>query len=473
MTKWLERLYYGSPVWLQQMGVNVYGWYWGRRRLGPIFEKTWRAYLEREAWPEDRMHEFVEDQLRTQVQRAYREVPYYRQAFRDAGVTEATLSHFTSSDLEKLPRLEKAFVRQNADALLTQEACRRRPPRFHSSGSTGAPIPVYMDSEMHQHTIAVREARSFRWAGVSYRDSRCTLGGRLVSSPSQTSPPFWRYNRWEKQLYLSAHRMGRETVPDYVAALNHFRPATVIGYATAIYVFAKLIRDMRLNIRSPRAVITTAERLEPYMRPVIEESFGTKVFEEYGSAENCALATECEQGRLHFHPDFGFVEIVRPDGKPAAAGELGELLVTGFANTKQIFVRYRIGDLAAWAPEACPCGRNSLPIVADLVGRVEDIIVAPDGREIVRMHYIFLELPGVLEGQVVQEDLFRFVFNVVPGPQYSAEDTQKRIREIFRTRFSLGPEVTIEVRELAAIPRGPNGKFRGVINKVRTRGMRP
>jgi phenylacetate-CoA ligase len=466
MGKWLDRVYTVSPPWIQRLAVNLYGFYWARRRLGQAFEEVWRAYVERESWPSDRMHDYVETQLREQVQRAYREVPYYRNAFRSAGVDEETLNNFTSAHLGKLPVLEKTFVRSHGDALLTKAAAHRPPRRFHTSGSTGALITIYMDTATHQHAIAVREARSFRWAGVSYRDPRCTLGGRLLVSPSQTRPPFWRYNRWEHQLYLSAHRMSEETVRDYVAALNRFRPPILEGYATAVHLFANLIEKLNLKVHSPRAIITLAERLEPYMRPVIESAFGARPFEEYGSAENCALATECERGKLHFHADFGYTEIVRPDGRPAGPGELGELLVTGFANTKQIFIRYRIGDLAAWAPEPCTCGRDGLPTLADLVGRVEDIAIAPDGRQIVRMYYIFRELPGILEGQIIQENLHRFVFNLVPGPSYCRTTIHAEIRHAFQSRFGLGPEVSVEIRELPSIPRGPNGKFRALISRV-------
>jgi len=68
--KWGEKIYGMSPVWAQQLAINVYGWYRARRRLGPVFERTWRAYVDRESWPADRMNEFVEGQLREQVQRA-------------------------------------------------------------------------------------------------------------------------------------------------------------------------------------------------------------------------------------------------------------------------------------------------------------------------------------------------------------------------------------------------------------------
>jgi phenylacetate-coenzyme A ligase PaaK-like adenylate-forming protein len=467
MSGWVDKAYQASPVWLQQLGITAFGWQWGRRRFGGEFERISRAYVERESWPADRMREYVESQLRRQVQRAYAEVPHYQRAFRDAGVSEETIRHFKSSDLGKLPLLEKPFLRTSPRVLLTETAARHSPKMFHSSGSTGAPIPVFMDPAMHQHTIAVREARSFRWARVSYRESRCTLGGRLIISPSQKRPPYWRYNPWERQLYLSAHRMSEETVADYVAALNRFKPPTLIGYATAIYVFAKLMDKLHLKVlHRPRAIITTAERLEPYMRKVIESVFGVRVYEEYGSAENVALATECEQGNLHMHVDFGFVEILRPDGRPAAAGELGEMVISGFANLNQIFIRYRIGDWASWSPEACPCGRDSLPTIGDLVGRVEDIAIAPDGRQIVRMYYIFQDIPAVLEGQIIQEGLCRFVFNVVPGPGYSRAAALSKIREVFEKRFALGTEVEVEIRELEAIPRGPNGKFRSIINRA-------
>ena len=137
--------------------------------------------------------------------------------------------------------------------------------------------------------------------------------------------------------------------------------------------------------------------------------------------------------------------------------------MTGFANTKQIFIRYRIGDLAAWATEPCLCGRSALPVLGDLVGRLEDVVLLPDGRQVVRLDQVFRQLEGLAEGQIVQESLERFVVNVVPLSSYSRADAEKiRSRMIVR----LGPQITVEIRELDAIPREPNGKFRAVISRV-------
>jgi phenylacetate-CoA ligase len=466
MGKWLERIYGSSPAWAQQIGINAFGLYWARRRLGSVYERVWREYAERETWTEDRMRDFVERQFRAQVQRAYKEVPYYREAFRQHGISEEQIVHFTLADVPSLPRLEKAKLRANPEMLLTERAARRPPKSFHSSGTTGTPICVYWDSAVHQHNIGVREARSYRWAGVSYRDSRATLAGRVVVSPYHKRPPFWRYNAWEKQLYLSGYHIVPPNVPDYMAALNRFRPVILEGFPSALYFLARLIAQTGREVHRPRAILTTSEGLEPHVRIVLESVYRSKAYQEYGSVENCSLATECERGSLHVHPDFGYLEILRPDGRPAVPGELGEIVVTGFANVNQIFIRYRIGDVGMWATEPCHCGRSIFPVLSQVLGREEDVVVLPDGREMVRFDFLFKELRGVAEGQVVQEALDRLVINIVPTPSYTPADSEA-IRLRVSARFGLGPEVNVIIRELDSIPREPNGKFRAVISRVR------
>jgi phenylacetate-CoA ligase len=285
----------------------------------------------------------------------------------------------------------------------------------------------------------------------------------MIVPKADSRPPFWRYNHWERQLYLSAFHISPANVPDYVAALNRFKPVTMTGYASAQFFLARLIGELQLQVHSPRAIITESERLEAHMRVLLESVFRTRVFEEYGSVENCALATECERGCLHVHPDFGFVEILRPDGTHAAPGEVGEMVVTGFANTNQIFVRYRIGDLASWSAERCSCGRDTLPVLGELVGRQEDLVIGPDGRELVRFHGLFIDLPGVAEGQVVQEAPGRYVINIVVTPAYSRDHAQAIRSRMFAR---LGTNISLEVLEVDKIPRGPNGKFRAVISKI-------
>jgi phenylacetate-CoA ligase len=466
MSKLTDRVYASSPVWVQKVGINAFGWYWARRRLGGDFQRFSQAYEERESWDQDRFRGYLQDQLRAQVQRAYREVPMYREAFRSHGVSEGLLERFTLEDLNKLPLLDKSKVRANSAALLTETAAKNPPKYFNTSGTTGTPLRVYWDFPVHQHNIAVRAARSFRWAGVKYQEPRAVLAGRIVVPPSHHRPPFWRYNIWEKQLYLSTYHILRENLPDYVAAINRFKPVTMTGFASANYFLAKLIGESNLEVHSPRAIITTSERLAPEMREVLERVYNSRAYQEYGGVENCALASECEKGRMHVHPDFGLVEILHPDGTEAAPGEVGEMVLTGFANVNQIFIRYRVGDLAAWSKDPCPCGRTLFPVLAELSGRQEDIIILPDGREMTRFDFLFKDLDGVREGQFVQEDLNHFVINLVPTSQYTSADADE-IRERMRVRYGVDSGSQVEIRTLERIPLEKNGKFRPVLSRLK------
>jgi phenylacetate-CoA ligase len=267
-------------------------------------------------------------------------------------------------------------------------------------------------------------------------------------------------------LYLSAFHIGPTTVHHYAQALNDFRPEIMTGYASANYYLARLLGEFGLRVHSPRAIIVFSDRLEPRMRATLESVFNTRVYEEYGAVENCGIATQCERERLHVSPDFGYVEILRPDGRPTDPEEVGEIVLTGFANTDQIFIRYRIGDLASWSRDVCPCGRDALPTIHRLVGRLEDTLITPDGREIMRNPDFVDHLSGVIEVQIIQESLCHFTVNVVPSPSYSVQD-EKWIIRWFEERIS--PGLYIRIRKVHSLPRETNGKLKMVISNVKRR----
>lgn len=453
------------PANLQQYGIDLLGWYQARQRFGPIFEEMQQEYTERERWPADRMMDFVEARLRRQLKLAYISVPYYRRIFSEYGITAQMIDTFTIDDLKKLPLLEKAVVRSDPGILLTEEA-RRKPGAFfhiYTSGTAGKRIRIYVDAAMHQHTGGVREARSLRWANVSYHQPRTVIGGRKVVSANNSYPPFWRHNRWEQQLYLSVFHIAPDNIKAFTDKLNIFKPSVMMGYSSGHYFLAQLINEFQLEVHAPKAIIASGERLEPSMRPIMESVFHTRVIQEYGSSENCALATECEYGTLHINPDFGLVEILRPDGSPAAKGETGEMVVTGFANVNQIFIRYRSGDMAAWAEKSCPCGRDTLPPLQDSVNRCEDMIIGEEGPINTALYHMLSSLPGVLAAQLIRTDASSFTINIVPSFGY-----EKNTGNIMKRSIAdmLGQNITLNIRELHSIPREENGKFRAIISYI-------
>ncbi len=459
----LEKIYPHVPVALQNLGISLYGLAWRHERLGGNYEQIVAQFRERDHWKPEQMREHTTRELRRVLCRAFEKTPYYGRAWAAAGLERGDLERMTPADLAKLPVTPKKDLRADPEAFVASDVPKKKLGRYASSGSTGTPITAICTAEDHRRFIAAREVRSLNWAGTTLRGSRAMVGGRLVVPTGVAQAPFYRYNWAERQVYFSAYHIAPAHVPDYVRGFNHYQPRLLTGYANSYYLLARMMCEQGLHLNyKPDAVVLCSEKLTRPMKDTIREAFGARAFEEYGAVENCVLATECEQGSLHVSPDFGVLEIVDEQGAPVAPGQEGQILCTGLLNDTQFLVRYQIGDVGIWSRGVCACGRDHLPILQEIVGRLEDVVVGPDGREMVRFHGIFIDMHNVLEGQVIQEAVDQFTVKVVARPGFGERDI-----EVIRRRFAerLG-EVHVQVEKVDAIPRTERGKFRAVISKV-------
>jgi phenylacetate-CoA ligase len=454
----LSSLYDRLPTLGQHLAVTAYGVYWHWVRFGRGYGTVLGEYLAREAGTESEMRRAVEDRTRKLLAVAVGHVPFYRTCWTDSQKRSAMAGR-----LSELPLLDKEPVR--ADPLQFLDASRNPRPRLSdsTSGSTGTPVRTYWTLAERRESMALREARSLKWAGVSYTMPRATFSGRLVEPRADSRGPFYRFNAVERQVYLSAFHLRPDTARSYVEALRRHGVQWLTGYAVSFYLLGLSILDQGLLPPPLKAIITTSEKLTREMREVMERAYGCRVYEEYSSVENAMFAGECEHRRLHVSPDAGVVEILREDGTPCGPGEVGEVVATCLFRTYQPLVRYRIGDLAAWDDRPCPCNRP-MPVLREVVGRLEDVVVGPDGRQMVRFHGIFVDQPHIREGQIVQETLDRIRVKVVPAGQFGPRDEQDVIE---RVQQRLGSQVSVVVQVVDFIPRTKAGKFQAVVSLLK------
>lgn len=457
MGRW-DGLYARLPVAGQNLAVTAYGLYWRRLRFGPGFEEALARFRARDRWSAEDWRALEAKELRALLSRAAAEVPYYRETW-----GERERKGAAAGMLQELPLLSKEPIRANPEAFLRDPLRGRRLLRFHTSGSTGTPIASLWTPKEFRASLALREARSAGWAGVSFGRRRATFSGRLVEPDPKSRGPFYRYNAVERQVYFSAFHLRPDTAASYVEALRRHRVEWLTGYAMSYFLLARMILEQRLSVPPLAAVVTTSEKVTPEMRRVMEDAYKCRVFEEYSTVENAFFASECEKGRLHVSPDAGIVEILRPDGSKCAVGETGEVVATCLIRTGQPLIRYRLGDLACWSGEICPCGR-AMPVLGEVVGRIEDVVVGPDGREMVRFHGIFVDQPHVREGQIVQEATDRIRVRVVPTEGFGPRDEDEIRRRVLQR---LGSGVTVSVEKVAGFSRTAAGKFRAVVSRRR------
>jgi len=110
------------------------------------------------------------------------------------------------------------------------------------------------------------------------------------------------------------------------------------------------VRDLKLKSLTTHLGVDSRDDLE--------QMWGTKVWDGYGSNECGAVAVYCEHRTgMHVFEDGFVVEINDPDtGRPVAHGERGNIFLTALWKQLGPVIRYNTNDVSAIIPGACPCG---------------------------------------------------------------------------------------------------------------------
>lgn len=450
---------------MQHAMVSAYGWQWKRRRFGGCFAPAYAAAQDREAYTLAQWQHYQQQQVHHLLLHAWDQVPYYRQQFGRQGLTRTQLQQLDPTELHRLPILEKEDLRRYGTSALLAQRRETGGSFFASSGSTGTPTQILFSHAMHQRWMALFERRVRNWAGVTSNMPRGMIGGRRVLPDADHRPPFYRYNLFEKQVYFSAYHISPVNAPGYLNGIRRFGLQYMTGYAMSNYLLAKCFSELGLQAPQLTAVITSSEKLTPAMRQAFREVYGCPTYDGWSGVEACGLITECEQGSLHISPDAGILEVLGHDLRPVPPGTPGTVYCTGLLNIDQPLIRYNIGDQLILSAGACSCGR-AMPVVQEILGRTEDVVTGPDGRQMVRFHSIFNGLHTVRQAQVVQETQSRLCIRIVPVAGGAGIE-----ESIIRNRITsqLGP-VEVVFEYVSAIPLTANGKYKAVISHLQQPG---
>jgi len=227
-------------------------------------------------------------------------------------------------------------------------------------------------------------------------------------------------------------------------------------------LLADALRLQGTRLPSLRAVYASSETLFPHQRRVIEDAFQVKVYAWYGNSEMVANAMECEQGELHLRQEHSWVEIVKDDNTPAAPGDVGRILCTGYGNRAFPLIRYDIGDEVRISKnQHSKCGRSGV-LLDEVTGRIEDYVVTPDGRFVGRLDHIFKDSAHVEMAQIVQEGIEEITMRIVKTPAFSPSDELDILRE---ARRRLGESIRINVEYVQEIPRDGR-KYRFIVSRL-------
>ena len=305
------------------------------------------------------MRELQDEKLRRLVRHAYRNVPYYRHRMQEAKLRPEDIRG--QADLHKLPFLTKGDIREHLHFdIMSENHDKNDVLRISTSGSTGEPFVCYADrAQLEMRWAATLRAQE--WTGYRFGDPTLRLWHQTLG---MTKNQVWKERAdaiFCNRTFIPVFELSDENLAKMVDVIVDVQPVLMDGYAEALDFIARYLKTAgRVDVR-PKALMSSAQTLPGPSRKLIEDAFGCRVFDKYGSREFSGIAYECEaHAGHHVVAETYLVEVLR-DGQPVKPGEVGEVVVTDLNNYCMPFIRYRIGDLAEAMDNgvACACGRGA------------------------------------------------------------------------------------------------------------------
>ena len=310
------------------------------------------------------------ERLQTVVERVYRQVPFYRRKFDEAGVKPGDIKHL--EDLAKLPFTVKDDLRDNYPFGMFAVPMKDVVRIHSSSGTTGIPTVVgYTKNDLVTWSNLV--ARFVSAAGVTSDDIvQISFGYGLFTGGFG--------------LHYGMERVGATVVPissgnteRQIKIMRDFGSTALVATPSYALHMAEVAREMGvLDQLKLRVGLFGAEPWSESMRKELEKAWGIVATDNYGLSEviGPGVSGECtEFCGLHIAEDHFIPEIIDPKtGEVKGPGEEGELVITALTKEALPIIRYRTKDITSLHYEKCACGRTTVRMKKTL-GRSDDMLI--------------------------------------------------------------------------------------------------
>jgi phenylacetate-CoA ligase len=352
--------------------------------------------------------------------------------------------------LKKFPVINKKIIRRNLDKMVVGRKEKLIP--FYSSGSSGERGVVFMSKKERSQVQAI-QTLWWEWSGYKIGDLLYQTG----MSPNRD------FIKTVKDLlfnthYIIAFGLGDKMIKKELLSINQNKSSYFMGYASSLYVFAKIALENNIKKIKFKAVVSWGDKMFPHYRKIIKEAFQAKVTDTYGCTEGLMIAAQCQYGTYHIMDPHVYVEILDQNDKAIPVGEMGRVVVTRLDGYKMPLIRYDLGDIAVLKKSynPCPCGRG-FSQMEKVVGRDTDIVISPSGKFLI-VHFftgIFEFISEIKQFKVVQKQKENFLIEYIPDSNFN-QDVLKTAKTTMEEKA--GEKLNIIFQEVQKIPPSPSGK---------------
>lgn len=304
----------------------------GRKEL-----KFYKAFKKNFNKPLDQLENDQLDAFVALFNFSKKNVPYYDNLFNSLKLKSSDFKSL--DDLQKIPILDKAIILNNYADFFPRNY-KGKIVTGATGGSTGEPLKYRMSIDDYSRSTALLY-RGLGHGGYKPGDKMAVLaGGSLVknktSLTSKINNAILNYKKF------SSYGVDDNDLEFFYSTLKKWKPKFFRGYASSLVLFAKYCQEHNKDLHF-QSIFSTAEMLLPAQRKLIEETFKTKVYNNYGLNDGGVSAYE-----THINDEFvidterGILEIVNDQENLYNAN--GKIIATSLYNYAFPFIRYDTGD---------------------------------------------------------------------------------------------------------------------------------
>ncbi|MCD6074018.1 MAG: AMP-binding enzyme family protein [Rhodospirillales bacterium] len=364
-----KRTYFQPPYYDEALDFRAL------RREYPASEEYWHTthLLSR-----DELHSIQNKRFRATMKRGW-QVPFYDKHWRKHGLEPGDIRSI--EDIEKVPMYTVHDLR---DAMGTRPPYadyigldpEKDPPMAialqTSGGTTGLPRPMLYSAKDRELFSLFSSRGSFMRSVMPFDLVQVTMAMGLPNGGMQAREAIWKYTG---ALGIMTGTGSQTPTRRQIEILRGWKVNHLNGWPAYLRHMAQVARDeMGFDVRDLK-LKSIATHLGVDSRDDLEEMWGTKVWDGYGSNECGAVAVQCQHRTgMHVFEDGFAVSINDPDsGKPVAHGERGNIVLTALWKELGPVIRYNTNDVSAIIPVACACGGT--PVRMDrMFGRSDNMV---------------------------------------------------------------------------------------------------
>ncbi|MBQ5997602.1 MAG: AMP-binding protein [Bacteroidales bacterium] len=404
--------------------------------------------------PADVIRHYQEERVQEVLSYLAERSPFYRDLFRREHLDVKKLKKL--EDLRYIPTTDKRDLQEhNNDFLCVPRA--KVADYITTSGTLGNPV-TFAATVHDLHRLAYNEQISFQCAGIGPGDViqlMTTMDKRFMAGMAY---------------FLGAVRMGAGMirVGNGIPALqwdtiNRIRPDVIMVVPSFILRIIQYAEEQGIDYQntSIRKAVCIGENLREQdfslnlLGRRIKEKWDIELYSTYASTEMGTSFCECKAGQGgHHHPELIYCELLDEEGNPVPEGEAGELTVTTIGVEAMPLLRFRTGDMARFHTEPCSCGRNTMRI-SPLIGRKSHMIkykgttlYPPAIFDILdNTPYVDVYCVDVADNEIGTDSVTVHV-GLRPSCMLPHETIVKELKDLFRARLRVAPEISIDDTEL-------------------------